>query len=143
MSASEKSLYIGVKNDLSPFEVDLKALTRGLVVVGQSGCGKSFLLGRIIEEIIRHTEKSRILIIDPNSDFCEGVKRKDKEEFEEKILKKYETGQLKDEYEGFKERELESLKNPFGKEDKREWPDAQVFGKENPFKLSWDYLISV
>ena len=42
MSSNHKNLYIGVKNDLSPFEVDLKALTRGLVVVGQSGCGKSF-----------------------------------------------------------------------------------------------------
>jgi len=68
----EHDLYIGVKNDLSPFTVDLKALTRGLVVVGQSGCGKSFMLGRVVEEIVRKTRDSRILIIDPNSDFLRG-----------------------------------------------------------------------
>ena len=80
-------LYIGVKNDLSPYTVDLKALTRGLVVVGQSGCGKSFMLGRLVEEIVRKTEKSRILIIDPNSDFCFGIELMEFDEFEQKLEK--------------------------------------------------------
>jgi hypothetical protein len=38
------------------------------VIVAQSGSGKSFFLGRYIEEILLKT-KSRILILDPNSDF--------------------------------------------------------------------------
>jgi hypothetical protein len=38
------------------------------VIVAQSGSGKSFFLGRLIEEIALKT-RSRIIILDPNSDF--------------------------------------------------------------------------
>ncbi|HEY3396826.1 MAG TPA: ATP-binding protein [Armatimonadota bacterium] len=37
-------------------------------ILAQSGSGKSFLLGRLIEEILLKT-KSRVLVLDPNSDF--------------------------------------------------------------------------
>jgi len=37
-------------------------------ILAQSGSGKSFLLGRLVEELIL-TTKGRFLIIDPNSDF--------------------------------------------------------------------------
>jgi hypothetical protein len=38
------------------------------IIVAQSGSGKSFFVGRLVEEILLRT-KSRILILDPNSDF--------------------------------------------------------------------------
>jgi len=37
-------------------------------IIAQSGSGKSFLLGRLVEELLL-TTKARALIIDPNSDF--------------------------------------------------------------------------
>jgi hypothetical protein len=38
------------------------------VIVAQSGSGKSFFLGRIVEELLLKT-KSRVLVFDPNADF--------------------------------------------------------------------------
>lgn len=38
------------------------------IIIGQSGCGKSFFLGRLIEELILQT-KANCLILDPNDDF--------------------------------------------------------------------------
>jgi hypothetical protein len=38
------------------------------IIVAQSGSGKSFFLGRLIEEILLHS-KARVLVFDPNSDF--------------------------------------------------------------------------
>src|SRR5438045_6328457 len=37
-------------------------------IIAQSGSGKSFFLGRIVEEIMLRT-KARCLILDPNADF--------------------------------------------------------------------------
>jgi hypothetical protein len=39
-----------------------------IAIVGQSGSGKSFFLGRFIEELILNTQ-ARVVILDPNSDF--------------------------------------------------------------------------
>jgi len=137
----KNDLYIGVRNDLSPFYVDLEALTRGLVIVGQSGCGKSFLIGRVVEEIVRKTtEKTRILVIDSNSDFCGDLKLKPDEMFEKKCLNSYNSGSLKDrEFDVFKEREqqyFDALKSfsPL--------PIGQLFGREEQFNLSWEWLVS-
>jgi hypothetical protein len=38
------------------------------VIVAQSGSGKSYFLGRIVEELLLKT-KSRVLVFDPNADF--------------------------------------------------------------------------
>ena len=98
-------LYIGVKNDLSPFTVDLKALTRGLVVIGQSGCGKSFMLGRLVEEIVRKTTiNSKLLIIDPNSDFICGLSLKDYSEIES-IIEKQKYNSSNEKFEDLKKSE--------------------------------------
>jgi Helicase HerA, central domain len=43
-------------------------IARHIAIVAQSGSGKSFFLGRLIEEILIKT-KSRVLVLDPNSDF--------------------------------------------------------------------------
>jgi GTPase SAR1 family protein len=45
-----------------------KKIAQHIVLVAQSGSGKSYFLGRLIEEILLKTQ-SRVLIIDPNSDF--------------------------------------------------------------------------
>jgi hypothetical protein len=137
----EHDLYIGVRNDLSPFYVDLEALTRGLVIVGQSGCGKSFLIGRLVEEIVRKTtEKTRILIIDSNSDFCEGLELKGNEIFERQSLDYYKSGILKNrEFDTFKEKEMQyfnTLKSSSG------LPIGQLYGREKPFNLSWEWLVT-
>jgi CO dehydrogenase nickel-insertion accessory protein CooC1 len=49
-------------------EIDLDGLLHHTLIVGQSGGGKSFLVARIIEEILLRT-MARVLIIDPNGDF--------------------------------------------------------------------------
>lgn len=67
-------LRLGVGASLNDVSMKVSSLTRGLVVVGQSGCGKSYLLGRLIEEIIRKTTDARLLVIDSNSDFCYGLR---------------------------------------------------------------------
>jgi GTPase SAR1 family protein len=48
--------------------IPAKKIAQHIVVVAQSGSGKSFFLGRLIEEILLKTQ-SRVLIVDPNSDF--------------------------------------------------------------------------
>jgi hypothetical protein len=50
--------------------VNLKGekLTAHTAVIAQSGSGKSFMLGRLLEEIVSKTQ-ARVLILDPNSDF--------------------------------------------------------------------------
>jgi len=134
--AIDIDLFIGVKNDLSPFTIDLKALTRGLVIIGQSGCGKSFLIGRLVEEIIRNTtDKTRILFIDPNSDFTYGTELKTKVEFD-LCLNKYSTGFLTEEYKNFKKREKKYYENFKYKNDSVD----QIFGRKQKFNLSWEWL---
>lgn len=137
MADDKNDLYIGVKSDLSPFNVDLNALTRGLVVIGQSGCGKSFLVGRLIEEIIRvTTDKTRVLIIDPNSDFYYGSILKGDDDFE-KVLKRYYTEQLNKQYVDFNALEITNYA-----ELKSKLTNAQIFGKTEDFNLSWKYIIN-
>jgi hypothetical protein len=45
-----------------------KTIACHTVIVAQSGSGKSFFLGRVLEEILLKT-RSRVVILDPNSDF--------------------------------------------------------------------------
>jgi hypothetical protein len=139
MPEGKKDLYIGVNNELTPFCVDLNALTRGLVVVGQSGCGKSFLVGRLVEELIRSTtEKTRLLVIDSNSDFCEGLRLKEDDKFKEK-LDIYNSGVLeKGAFESFQDRELQAFNKL---KDPSIFPIGQIFGRGKKFNLSWKWLI--
>ncbi len=48
--------------------VDPRSLGCHTAVLAQSGSGKSFLVGRLIEELLIKT-KARIVVLDPNSDF--------------------------------------------------------------------------
>jgi DNA helicase HerA-like ATPase len=57
--------------DHSPSDVvtvPAETIANHTVIIAQSGSGKSFFLGRLIEEIMLKTP-SRMLILDPNSDF--------------------------------------------------------------------------
>jgi uncharacterized protein DUF87 len=48
--------------------VDAKTMATHTIVLAQSGSGKSFFLGRLVEELLLRT-KARCLILDPNADF--------------------------------------------------------------------------
>lgn len=51
-----------------PVYLRAKGLMAHIAVIAQSGSGKSFMLGRMLEEIAAKT-RARFLILDPNSDF--------------------------------------------------------------------------
>ncbi len=48
--------------------VPAEKMARHTIIVAQSGSGKSFFLGRLIEEIALKT-RARLLVLDPNADF--------------------------------------------------------------------------
>lgn len=51
-----------------PTRIEPESLATHTVVVGQYGSGKSFFLGRLVEEIICKTS-ARVIVLDPGSDF--------------------------------------------------------------------------
>ncbi|HXM49574.1 MAG TPA: ATP-binding protein [Pyrinomonadaceae bacterium] len=51
-----------------PGPVDPKVIGCHTAVLAQSGSGKSFMVGRLVEEILLKA-KARVIILDPNSDF--------------------------------------------------------------------------
>src|SRR5438876_4635337 len=53
---------------LAPSSIDAKSIGCHTVVLAQSGSGKSFMVGRLIEEILLKTN-ARVIVLDPNSDF--------------------------------------------------------------------------
>ncbi len=58
----------GHQSDSDLVQVPTRLLANHTAVIAQSGSGKSFFLGRLIEEILLETQ-ARCVIIDPNSDF--------------------------------------------------------------------------
>ena len=70
----QPSLQIGLQLDKWP-EARVPVLLRptGLAahtaIIAQSGSGKSYMLGRFLEELVGKT-KAKLLILDPNSDFA-------------------------------------------------------------------------
>jgi len=67
---TKKGLHVGRLLDVADIPLYLKGpgLKAHTLIVGQSGSGKSAMLGRLLEEIVTKTE-ARIVIFDPNSDF--------------------------------------------------------------------------
>ncbi len=63
-----KELFIGKKSDNTCFSIKPKSLLNHTAIIGQSGSGKSFLFGRIIEEYLLNTN-GKAVIIDLNADF--------------------------------------------------------------------------
>jgi hypothetical protein len=58
----------GVQSELDVVKIPAASMGTHTVVVAQSGAGKSYFVGRLIEEILLET-KARCLILDSNSDF--------------------------------------------------------------------------
>jgi len=58
----------GDQNDEHLVKVPAGSMGCHTAIIAQSGSGKSFFLGRLIEELILETE-SRCVILDPNADF--------------------------------------------------------------------------
>jgi len=73
-------LNIGAKPGLQPEDelvtVHPETMATHSIIVGQSGSGKSFFLGRLIEELVLQT-KANLLILDPNADFIRVHKIQD------------------------------------------------------------------
>jgi Helicase HerA, central domain len=62
------SAKVGLQSSSDLVAISPKAVANHTAIIAQSGSGKSFFLGRFIEELMLKT-KSRCLIIDPNADF--------------------------------------------------------------------------
>lgn len=58
----------GDQTDEDLFRVPAETMGTHTVIIAQSGAGKSFFLGRIVEELMLRT-KARCLVLDPNADF--------------------------------------------------------------------------
>jgi hypothetical protein len=127
---------------LDEFHLDLEALTRGLVVVGQSGCGKSFFLARLLEEMVmKGRTEDRFLAIDANSDFRQGLKVVDLRVFEDKwladLLSRTRAAPTRED-----EVRLAELASRTALETHPACLQARVFGTvESPFNLDWRELI--
>jgi hypothetical protein len=132
----QKALNIGVMRDLSPFNVGLSSLTRGLAIIGQSGCGKSFLLGRFVEELIRVTSnKTRIVVIDMNSDFSKGLALKPVSAVK-RIARGYRSADAEEQFTKFL-----SLEMKYYRQLKKRNTVGEVIGGKKPAYLDMDHLI--
>jgi uncharacterized protein len=70
-SQQARRLHLGRLKDWhenAPVNIDSKGLAAHMAIIAQSGSGKSFMLGRLLEEIVSKTQ-ARAIIFDPNSDF--------------------------------------------------------------------------
>jgi DNA helicase HerA-like ATPase len=63
-----ENVKVGLQHNRDLFRVSADLMDSHTVIVAQSGSGKSFFLGRLIEELMMRT-KSRCLIFDPDGDF--------------------------------------------------------------------------
>lgn len=63
-----ENVKVGLQHNSDLFRVSADLMDSHTVIVAQSGSGKSFFLGRLIEELLMRT-KCRCLIFDPDGDF--------------------------------------------------------------------------
>lgn len=70
LSANSSIKREDVDNDVDLVRIPHAHLARHMAIVAQSGSGKSFFLGRLLEELAVHA-KARCLIFDPNGDFVD------------------------------------------------------------------------
>jgi hypothetical protein len=76
-----KPAPLGAEGDDYLVKVSGAAMGCHTAIVAQSGSGKSFFLGRLIEELLLET-KGRCVIVDPNADFRRVRKTVDKSRWE-------------------------------------------------------------
>ncbi len=63
-----ENVKVGLQHNSDLLRVSADLMDSHTVIVAQSGSGKSFFLGRLIEELLMRT-KCRCLIFDPDGDF--------------------------------------------------------------------------
>jgi hypothetical protein len=63
-----KKAWAGQPGEDDLVRISAEATAAHTAIIAQSGSGKSFFLGRFVEELILHT-KAKCLIFDPNADF--------------------------------------------------------------------------
>lgn len=85
---SDNQVTLGRLLDRPDIDMKCRALDLGhhTAVLAQSGAGKSFFLGRLVEEILLRT-KARVFVIDPNGDF-RNVHEVGKKAWDDKIIQK-------------------------------------------------------
>lgn len=76
---------LGHRSPLVPVPLPADKLSRHTAILAQSGAGKSFFLGRLIEELLLKTS-CRVLVLDPNSDFVR-IDRVDETAWKDATLK--------------------------------------------------------
>ena len=64
----ELSMGVLSEHDKTPFRLDPKQLMRHMFITGQSGCGKSSLVGRLVEEMLL-SDAGHVLFLDCNLEF--------------------------------------------------------------------------
>jgi len=64
-----KSAKAGEHAESDLVSIPPDALDRHTLLIAGSGSGKSFFLGRLLEELIVASKRARVLVLDPNSDF--------------------------------------------------------------------------
>ncbi len=127
-------LRVGYDARFAEVTFDIQPLTRGIAVVGQSGCGKSFLLGRIAEELICRTENVRVLVIDTNSDFRFGLVPVSAPEFRRRIAQ-CTSGARSAQATSVRDAELQDFGEYVAMPDVK---TGQVFGRRgSPYNLDW------
>ena len=63
-----EQIWIGKDEDNKSMKLNPEGMLHHGIIIGQSGSGKSFMLGRLIEEMVLHTY-AKIVILDLNADF--------------------------------------------------------------------------
>ncbi len=82
---------LGYKKPLVPIPLPSKEFSKHTAILAQSGSGKSFFLGRLIEELLLKTE-CKVLILDPNSDFVR-IHEVEQGAWEDEVLKPWFTSE--------------------------------------------------
>lgn len=135
---NNKILFLGRKSKKKIVTLKSDDLKFHTLVTGQSGSGKSFFMGRLIEEIILHT-KYRLIIFDLNADFIKIREIEEKiwtnanedkyRKINEALIKTYKLDSKLDEFKSAWERKISKIKI-FG-----------ASGDENyKIKISWNKL---
>lgn len=119
---------LGHKSPLVPIYMSARKFARHTAILAQSGSGKSFFLGRLIEELLLKAD-CRVIILDPNSDFVR-IDEINEDAWEDSILRSWflPSDTLKSFAEGWK------------KIPKAIFTNRTLGSSELPFRVMWSSL---
>jgi hypothetical protein len=86
----------GLQSDDDLVLIPASGIASHTAIIAQSGSGKSFFLGRLLEEIILNT-RARCVVLDPNADFQKVYEVTDRDHWKEKYDGESGSGRLFDE----------------------------------------------